>query len=361
MRTQFPALCIALCAATASAQEPAHWRLEPVATIEGVSATEPFGVVRSLALRRDGRLAVVDRSANRVSLFDVTGRSLGYAGRIGSGPGETRQPYAVAWLADTLAILDPVEAHIVFLTHGQTPLGQTVVQRITGGNTVRFYPVSPTKAYTVISARIGAESKSGFAGYAGRAPRDTVIPPELATDIAWGTECNRPDGGISFFRWPEAPTNIRVPVRPDGGIVIGSSGEYRLTIRGANGATLGTLSRGIRPAPIADSTWNAGLDDYRKHVAQFGAASCKATPTRPKSAAPIRAVTAASDGSIWVTVLQDDGLTFDVFSSTGQLRAVVSVPKHDTNVSVAVAGDRVAIVAESGDGAPVVRLYRVVR
>src|SRR5689334_6607383 len=89
------------------AQAPVAWRLEPIATIEGLSDDDPFTRIRHIALRADGRLVVVDDKVKQVSMFDPQGKSLGVVGRVGGGPGEYRDPYAAAWLADTLAIYDP--------------------------------------------------------------------------------------------------------------------------------------------------------------------------------------------------------------------------------------------------------------
>ena len=348
------------CAGSLGAQTPARWRLEAIATIEGPSEAEPFGVIRSIALRADGRVAVVDASAKRVSVYDASGKPLGYAGRIGSGPGETTQPYAVAWLSDTLAILDPFGSHIVFLTHGQVSPAQAIIQRLTGGNTVRFYPVSVTKAYTLASRRVGTELQSVFVGYSGRVPGDTIARPPFAA-MPSGTDCKRPDGAIVFFTWPEGSRQLVVPARADGAIATAQSGEYRAALTSATGVQLASLTRAITPLPIPDSVWNAGIAEYNAFVSQYGAAACSRTPVRASHAAPLRAISIALDGAVWVTVRSTEGRTFDVFAPNGTLRAIIAAPPHIEDVPIAVAGDRVALVAETGDGAQVLKLYRIVR
>ena len=94
------AILAAIAPSAGRAQAPAKWRLEPIATIEGVSDADPFATIRNLALHADGRLVVVDEKLKQVSMFDVSGKSLGVVGRIGGGPGEYRDPYAAAWLAE---------------------------------------------------------------------------------------------------------------------------------------------------------------------------------------------------------------------------------------------------------------------
>jgi hypothetical protein len=354
--------CLALfaIASSAHAQTPARWRLEPTATIEGASAADPFGVIRGLALHRDGRLVVVELAAKRVTAFDAQGRPLGKIGRDGSGPGEYRLPYYAAWLADTIGIFDPGESRVVYLTNGQVPLRVTPSERLTGGIDVRFYPVSPTKAYLFGVRRAGNKLERVFIGYDGSGARDTVAVPEMPA-LPSGAICKRSDGGITFFSWLEAPRRFAFPVRADGAMAIGSTGEYAVAIQSRAGAALAVIRRDIVAPALPDSAWNAGNADYEKHVAKFGAASCDATPVRPAHRAPIRAITVADDGDLWITALGTGGRVFDVFSPDGRYRATVPAPEYVENLPIVVAGNRLALVAEDASGAQVVRLYRVVK
>lgn len=360
MTSRLACFALLMLVSTARAQSPARWRLEQIATIEGPSAADPFGVIRGLALHRDGRLAVVELNAKRVTLFDAQGRPLGKIGRDGSGPGEYRMPYYAAWLGDTIGIFDPGEARVVYLTNGRSPLRVTPSQRSTGDIMVRFYPVSPTKAYLLGSRRAGSKSETVFIGYDGSGARDTVARPETPP-LPSGAVCKHSDGGITFFSWPEAPRSIALPVRADGAMAIANTAEYKVAIQSPTGAPLSVIRRDIVAAPLPDSAWKGGNADYEKHVSTFGAASCDATPVRPAHRAPIRAITVASDGDLWITALGTAGRVFDVFSADGRYRASMPAPEYLEQIPIVVAGNRVALVAEDANGAQVVRLYQVVK
>lgn len=75
-------------------------------TQEGPAA---FGQITGLAVdQRDGRLAVLDRRSSRVSVFDSAGKLIFRTGRQGSGPGEFRNAFGVAFgPAGDLWIVDP--------------------------------------------------------------------------------------------------------------------------------------------------------------------------------------------------------------------------------------------------------------
>ncbi len=89
-------------------RQVAEWRAEPivvVATAGGESGE--FGSIRSILLASDGTLYVVDPSKPALSIFDSSGRFVRQLGREGSGPGEYREPYSIAWIGKSLALLDP--------------------------------------------------------------------------------------------------------------------------------------------------------------------------------------------------------------------------------------------------------------
>jgi hypothetical protein len=356
-------LCIFL-AATAPlagrAQAPATWRLEPIATIEGVSDADPFSQIRNIALHADGRLVVVDEKVRQVSMFDARGKSLGVVGRIGGGPGEYRDPYSATWLADTLAIYDPREARVVFFVNGTVPLRTQLTQHVSGGNQIRFYPVSRAKSYLWQTKRVGAELTTVFIGFGGEGSDTVTVPkqPEQPT----GTICNVANGGITFFTWPESPRSIAFPVRSDGALAIGNTGEYRIAIQ-SRGTVVATMARkDLVPLALDDFMWEQENAGYRKHVSEFGAASCKATPVRPPYRAPIRALTVADNGEVWISVRAKDEFAYNVFSADGRFLATVKAPIRGVlSIPIAIAGDRLAYVEDDRDGVQVVRTFRILK
>jgi hypothetical protein len=350
-----------LASATAVAQTPAKWRLEPVAAIEGLSETDPFGTVRSIALHADGRLVVTEMNVKRVSMFDGEGKSLGVVGRVGGGPGEYREPYSAVWLGDTLAIYDPRESRVVFLTNGKIPLRTELTAPLTGGFEVRFYPVSRSRAYLMQSRRTGNQAATVFIGFGGGAARDTVTVPSLPP-ISSGAMCQMEKGAITFFSWPEAPKNIAFPVRIDGSMALGNTGTYDIRIQSGRGSVASVARKDFVVNPLDDFMWQTENARYRKHVEKFGAASCDATPVRPPHRAPIRAMTVADNGDIWITVHGKSEYAFNVFGPDGRFRATLDAPPRGlAEIPIAIAGDRVAYVEDDRDGVQVVKLFRIVK
>ena len=361
LRILSAAILLAALATVANAQARAKWQLQEIATIEGVSADEPFGAIRSVALHADGRVVVVDESAHRVSMFDANGRSLGFVGRVGGGPAEFRDPYSAVWIADTLAVYDPGESRIAFLTNGKTPLRIQQTARLTGGHTVRFYPVSRNKAYLLQVRRAGTRSERVFVPIGGGGAPDTVVLPP-SPQLSSGTMC-KIDGGIRFFTWPEAPVEIVLPVRRDGSIVHGHTGAYQLKVQSPAAAPVATIARtDVTFLEFPESMFDAELETYRKHVAEYGAAGCQSKPVKPPHRAPLKAVAVADNGDIWVSAYGKNDYTHDVFTPDGKLRGSIPIKGIVANhIPLAITGDRVALVEQDRDGVQTVKLFRIVR
>lgn len=100
-----------------------------------------FGVTGALFLP-DGGMAVLHRSSQEVRLFDEEGRSRGALGRAGDGPGELRDPIALALLGpDSLAVWDWRQGRVTVFA---LPDG--------GSRSIRLEPpaVNPTGSFGVV-------------------------------------------------------------------------------------------------------------------------------------------------------------------------------------------------------------------
>lgn len=336
------------------------WRLEPVATIEGLTSDDPFGAIRGLAMHRDGRVAVTESNPRRVSVFDGQGRSLGMVGRIGGGPGEYREPYSAAWLADTLAIYDPGESRVLYMTNGRTPLRTERTARYTGPD-IRFHPVSRTKAFLPMPRIDGTRIAMVFVGFGESAVRDTItIPPQPPATAS--VACQLSNGGIRFFTSQYASKSLAFPVSPNGALAVGTSAKYHLGVL-LKGKALSTIARpDFTLRPLTNAEWRFANPEYEKHVLQYGAASCSSAPVRPSHVTPIVATAVADNGDIWVMVRGTGGYAFNVFANNGRLRGVMDVPRGiRAEIPIAVAGDHIAWVSHDRDDIPLVHVARVIR
>ena len=353
------ALTLGALRAAAQTPVPAIWRLEPIATLEGISPDDPYGVIRGIALHRDGRVVVTESNPRRVSLVNAQGRSVGMVGRIGSGPGEYREPYSSVWLADTLAIYDPGESRVLYLTQASTHLRTESTPRYTGPD-IRFFPVSRTKAYLPMPDLEATRIGTVFVGFGGPGTRDTLsLPqqPQISSAVACGGK-----GSVRFFTAYQAPKSFAVPIRADGALAVGNTGQYQIAIQ-RRGALMATLTRkDFVPMPLTNATWRFANQEYQRHVDQFGAASCGKPPVKPAHVSPILATAVADNGDIWVTVRGKDEYAFNVFDSNGVMRGSLSVPRGAlAHVPIAVAGDRIAYATEDRDGVQSVHLARIVK
>ncbi|HET8770222.1 MAG TPA: 6-bladed beta-propeller, partial [Gemmatimonadaceae bacterium] len=99
-----------------SSGDPTAWTTELVATMGIDSAgLSMFGTVRSVLLDSSGAGYVLDPSYRQIHVFEADGRFREVWGRQGNGPGEFSSPYSIAWLGDSMAVLDPSNARLMLL------------------------------------------------------------------------------------------------------------------------------------------------------------------------------------------------------------------------------------------------------
>ena len=145
-----------------SAGGAAQWKAELVATITADTGVgEAFGSVRSVLLDRDGSVYVVDPSYRQISVFDSTGALTRRIGRRGSGPGEYMMPYSLAWLGDSLALLDPGVPRVMLVDKSGAWARQWPYHRLTGSSAVRLYRTP--SGFWAMGHRPGRDGKIGRA------------------------------------------------------------------------------------------------------------------------------------------------------------------------------------------------------
>lgn len=90
--------------------------LEPIARLTSDQLKE-LAVVADVAADRQGRVFILDPTAPGIFVADARLRPIGYFGSRGSGPGEFREPVAIAMLADgRVAVLDRALGRITVFT-----------------------------------------------------------------------------------------------------------------------------------------------------------------------------------------------------------------------------------------------------
>jgi len=341
-----------------SVGEPSLWPATPVFEVGGVPPRgAELGSARSVLLAADGRLIVVDPSYRSILEFDSTGTLLRRIGREGPGPGEYREPYSVAWLGDTLALLDPGNGRIGFFGADDRWLASWPVPRITGGQFVRLYRTPG--AFWSFSLRQATTGSEGiFVEYSGSGPSDTIVAVRTAPGLPVSRTCRTPDGGLTFFALPFGGSLIAIPTG-HGEQAITVTSQYAVAILGSSGDTIRLIRRTRAPVPVTDAEWRDANVEWTAFRAQWPAASCDHGEFPRQLVKPaITSMFLDDQGRLWVEVATESGVRFDVFDREGHLQGTVVGLPPSGGIDPSVSGDRIALVGEDSTEVPVVRVFR---
>ena len=337
------------------------WQGTPLYTI---GATEggaiEFGSVRSVLLDSAGVLIVVDSRNRTVNAFDSTGALVRQIGRDGSGPGEYRQPYSVAWLDGNLALLDPGNTRLAVFDRSGKWVTSWPVQPLTGAQMVRLYRTPPAFAAFAFRRTEGG-SQNLYVRYALDGPQDTLALADRPTDLERGIECQIP-GGISFFTNPFAASFLQIPLG-GGRRAIARTDAYRITVLGRGGDTTLVIAGDATPASVTDDDWRTGMADWEKFQVQSPTAKCSRTSfTRPSVKPVLNWLFLDGEGRLWVEVESSEGTRYDVFDESGRPVASVDGLPRSEGLDPSVTGRRAAfVVRDSVTDVSAVRVFRLQR
>lgn len=233
---------------------------------------EQFGNVRMVAFDGAGQLYVFDDQANRVVVVGPDGEYRRSFGRPGEGPGEFRNPAALAVFRDGRAVVADTRhrAYHVFDANGDF---ERMVRMVSEGATVRVSDLLPDPGGRAVFSAVGAPmltmSFSRDAGSGSPPPPHTSRPVErlsLAGEVAtkdtvaegWLPNADEPGvGDVSGI-----PVGSRLPrprvfdprmlpgVLPDGGIVFSDSSAYAIKIARPGTGVWRVLTRPFHPVPV---------------------------------------------------------------------------------------------------------------
>lgn len=367
-RWQFAILAFATvsgCSATDAGQEAGsaveRWSLRRVATIDPDSAGLD-GAVRSIAADGDGNVYLAGYGAGGIYVFDATGKPLRVLGRAGSGPGEFKDRYSLAWTGDTLAVYDPQNGRVELVDRAGNWVASVPSLRITGGSDVRLYQSGPRAFFRPSYQKsAGDDQIRSTLVRAGLGVRpDTVIVPENDVGQSYTLTC-RGEQGIGFERSRYAP-EFRTGVAPDGDLITWRTDQYRLTFLRNDSQVVRVIAYGQPPIPLTDSMWAADLADYEKWRKQWPGADCDAgSLRRPETVWLLNAVEFDDQGRAWVEGMQQDTMMLAVYDSAGRQIAAMPAPERDFEVPYVIRGDRLYEVEADEEGLQRVVVYDVVR
>lgn len=356
---------VGACSATDAGQEAGgaleRWSLQRVATIDPDSAGLN-AAIRSIVADGDANVYVAGYGPGGIYVFDTAGQPARVLGRAGSGPGEFKNRYSLAWSGDTLAVYDPENGRVELVDRVGNWVASVPSLRITGGSDVRLYQAGSRAFFRPSYEKVAGDERlhasvirAGF----GIQP-DTIIIPENDIGEAYTLTC-RSDRGIGFEASRYAP-QFRTGVAPSGDLITWRTDQYRLTFTGNDGDTIRVISFDQPPIPLTDSMWALDLADYEKWRKQWSGADCDAgSLRRPETVWLLNAVEFDGQGRAWVEGMQHDTMMLAVYDTAGRQIAAMPAPERDLDVPYVIRGDRLYEVEADEDGLQKVVVYDVVR
>jgi hypothetical protein len=255
-----------------AADIPLDVRVEEVFRVGG-SGTEAdgdsFSGAIEVALDREGRLYVLDRILDRVSVFSPSGEFLSVLGRSGQGPGEFRMPRGIRASGDgQVSVYDPGRMSIVRYGFDGKHLGDVRVAGIPTLSVARPHPFGfiATGRFT---ARGSESSANG---------NDYTLPVSLIDEDegsikeiyrAWRPTSSLVEVGTGGAISPGslALTAFSPPLLlaglADGSVAVVDSLTYRIRVVADSGGVIRDIGRSIQPRVVDETVRRLERDRLR--------------------------------------------------------------------------------------------------
>ena len=359
-----------------------------IGTLEGADEYI-IGDPRSIAVGEGGTIYVLDRQVPVVRAYSSDGTHLFDLGRKGGGPGEYKNPDAMATLPDGRVIVrDPGASRIaVFAPDGEF-LENWHRQNSGGFNTSRrFYTDAAGYCYPMVLLNMGTAPWDWKYGLVPISPRgeleDTIAAPTWDFEPLQVTASR--EGSSSSRSVPFGP-GVEWTFSPLGYFVGGLSTDYRIDLF-RTGAPVLRIEREWTPVPVLDEEAEERRTSIRQGMQrQYGSWRWNGPPV-PDTKPPFRGIVADFDGRIWVRVSQPgrptmteqeareeeqrsgrrpirfgEPIAYDVFDTQGRFLGHVRTPDtFSSEPELLARGDTVwAVVRDELDVPSIVR-FRMVR
>jgi hypothetical protein len=346
------------------------WALEEelrIGTVEGTGPTV-FGVLKGLAVLRDGRIAVLDGQAREIRVFGPDGGHLATHGRPGRGPGEIEDAWGLMvgaddrlWLADgrnsRLSVFDAADGlvrdHALQLTsmgywwNGVlTEEGRMLLPAYTGGPDSREIIRVYDRGLTVVDSL-------PLAPPTGRDPADDP-----------GTYVFEGSGGTRMFTSVPFYPGLQRILDPRGGAWSTSAGDpaYRIGHWVPGGDTTLVIETQRARVPVTTAERDSAVEQLRASAARVGAQAGDWSRI-PALKPSVASLFLADDGRLWVRTHSVPGTEYDVYERDGGIAGtVVTALDVLSRPAPVVRGDHLwAVVKDDLDVQYVVRARLVPR
>jgi hypothetical protein len=156
-----------------------------------------------------------------------------------------------------------------------------------------------------------------------------------------------------------APSLLRVPA-PDGHLVEGWSGTYRMAFLDADGDTVRVVERDQPRLIPTDADWADQVAQFDSMMAPHSGLQCDPRrPVRPEEKALIRATFFDDQGRLWVERRTVTGFVLDAFDHIGGLRGSVAIPNRVEAIPIFIRSGRLYLVVEDELGIHTVLVFAV--
>lgn len=348
------------------AAEPG-FRLERILNLGGdaAAAEAAFADIAGIAVSRHGHLYVLDAQDRSVRVFDGHGRFLRRFGRQGGGPGEFQVPVAI-WADTLVAVSDGAQRRTSWFSLDGRHLRTEAVPTLDEVPVLRIRPLRFGRAVGQTPSRMGVTG--GGAAREGSAYVAVVVlarggRPDTLLHVHSGVSAFHPRGAAvpfgtvsSHLGWGGAHAVL-------GDSIVATADGYTGTVRWYRAERDGL--RLFRTRELESRSREVTDDDLRRVERRIRAR----TPDLPRRLVidPPPRVSIASqalfsaEGHLWIrnTADPDQSHVWTVFGPDGEVAYRLSLPagfdlRH-------VRGSLLYGTATTGNGAPLVRVYRLSR
>jgi hypothetical protein len=348
-----------------------QWNLREIARIGSVdSGPAAFGRAGSVVADARGAIYVADWQASEIRVFREDGTHLRTFGRRGAGPAEFARPASLAFLGDTLMVLDPGNARIGLLTPAGAWAGQIQHQRASGD--VRLYQVGgdvynvgfPRSGRIFVRyVRAGSGDRAAFDSVKPGIWVDTVPYPMPRGGPVTGIDCEEAATGmVRIFTLPSEMEANRFPrPAPNGQVAIADHSSHRVAFVAPGGDTTRIVDGSYEPIAVTDSAWAKATAEFGAYNPIASAARCSGSFTRLQAYPAIRYFEFDADGHMWVEVASAGGSVYEVFDATGRQLGRLPAPDREASVPLYARGDRLYLVQADSLGVQQVVVYAIER
>jgi hypothetical protein len=251
-------------------------RIEPVPVLrigDGGAAPYQFGAIGGAALLPDGRIAVADRQASEVRVFDRDGAHVQTFGRPGEGPGEFRLMGDVRAVAgDSIAVFDQrLRRTVIFsLADG----GSRAISNQVEGNYQLFGILGDGK-FVLHNPGQGRRSYEGQGLMWDSTDVVVMDPGDGGSRVVARLPSRQLLIGPDGQRESLTPYVGAIQAVADDGFYWATADRYEITLYDADGGVRRILRHSVEPRAVTDSMIAAYEDAFLERV------GCDAAPLEP--------------------------------------------------------------------------------